>query len=65
MSTKQEFVELALQEGANRRELCRRFNITPKAGYALLKRFAVEGQAAFVERSRRPVHSPLQTPADM
>ncbi|QHI98937.1 IS481 family transposase [Xylophilus rhododendri] len=65
MSTKQEFVELAQQEGANRRELCRRFNITPKAGYALLKRFAVEGQAAFVERSRRPVHSPLQTPADM
>lgn len=63
MNTKREFVELALQEGANRRDLCRRFCISPKAGYALLNRFAAEGQAAFVERSRRPSHSPLQTPA--
>ena len=63
MTTKQEFVQLALQEGANRRELCRRFNITPKAGYALLKRFALEGAGAFTERSKRPVNSPMQTPA--
>lgn len=62
MSTKQEFVELALKEDANRRALCRRFGITPKAGYALLKRFSAEGPAAFTERSRRPAHSPLQTP---
>lgn len=40
MSTQREFVQLALQEGANRRELCRRFGISPKTGYALLKRFA-------------------------
>jgi transposase InsO family protein len=65
MSIKQEFVQLALQEGANRRDLCRRFSITPKAGYALLKRFSIEGQAAFSERSRRPAHSPMQTPAVM
>lgn len=63
MSTKREFVNLALQEGANRRELCRRFGITPKAGYALLKRFSIEGQAAFTERSKRPVNSPMRTPA--
>lgn len=31
MSIKQEFVELASREGANRRELCRRFGITPMA----------------------------------
>lgn len=62
MTTKQEFVQLALQEGVNRRELCRRFSITPKAGYALLKRFSVEGNAAFSERSRRPASSPMQTP---
>ena len=61
MTTRQEFVQLALQEGANRRELCRRFNITPKAGYALLKRFALEGAGAFTERSKRPVNSPMQT----
>ncbi|WP_137749178.1 helix-turn-helix domain-containing protein, partial [Acidovorax sp. NB1] len=45
------------------RELCRRFGISPKAGYALLKRFAAEAEAAFTERSRRPLHSPRQTPA--
>lgn len=61
MSTKREFVHLALQEGANRRELCRRFGISAKAGYALLQRFAAEGGAAFTERSRRPVHSPRRT----
>jgi transposase-like protein len=27
MATQREFVELALQEGTNRRELCRRFGI--------------------------------------
>ena len=63
MTTKREFVQLALQEGANRRELCRRFGISPKAGYALLKRFAAEAEAAFTERSRRPLHSPRQTTA--
>lgn len=61
MSTKREFVQLAMQEGANRRELCRRFGISPKAGYTLLKRFAIEGEKAFTERSRRPLHSPRQT----
>lgn len=62
MTIKQEFVQLALQEGANRRELCRRFGITPKAGYALLNRFSAEGSAAFSERSRRPASSPTRTP---
>ena len=33
MDIKREFVALALQEGANRRELCRRFGIAPKAAY--------------------------------
>jgi transposase InsO family protein len=61
MDTKREFVTLALQEGANRRELCRRFGITPKTGYALLARFATEGSAGLQARSRRPLHSPGQT----
>jgi transposase-like protein len=33
-----EFVQLALHEGSNRRELCRRFEISPKTGYKWLKR---------------------------
>jgi transposase InsO family protein len=61
MDIKREFVELALQEGANRRELCRRFGISPKTGYALLARHAQEGTAAYAPRSRRPHSSPTRT----
>jgi transposase InsO family protein len=61
MQVKREFVELALQEGANRRELCRRFGISPKTGYALLARYALEGAAAYASRSRRPHSSPART----
>lgn len=65
MDTKREFVALALQEGANRRELCRRFGISAKTGYALLARYASEGEAGLVARSRRPAHRPGQTPTAM
>jgi len=61
MDVKQEFVDLARQEGANRRELCRRFGISPSTGYALLVRHASEGRAALVPRSRRPHASPTRT----
>ena len=54
MDIKREFVALALQDGANRRELCRRFGIAPKAAYALLARYAQEGDSAFAPRSRKP-----------
>ena len=64
MDLKREFVELALQEGANRRELCRRFGISPKTGYALLARYALEGAAAYAPRSRRPHSSPARTPPE-
>jgi len=58
MDIKREFLELALQDGANRRELCRRFGISPKTAYALLARHAQEGLGALVPRSRRPISSP-------
>lgn len=62
MQLKREFIALANTEGANRRALCRRFGISPKAAYALLARHAAEGDAALQERSRRPKHSPARTP---
>lgn len=65
MDVKREFLELALQEGANRRELCRRFGISPKTGYALLARYALEGAAAYAPRSRRPHSSPARTSPEM
>jgi transposase InsO family protein len=56
-----EFVRLAGLEGANRRELCRRFKISPRIGYKWLARFAAEGVAGLTDRSRRPKHSPKRT----
>ena len=61
MDTKREFVELALKDGANRRELCRRFGISPKTGYALINRFTNEGVAGLSARSRRPVTTPQRS----
>lgn len=58
---RREFVELAMQEGANRRELCRRFGIHPATGYKWLGRFASERELA--DRSRRPHTSPSRTEA--
>jgi len=59
MDQRREFVELATQEGANRRELCRRFGISPDVGYKWLGRWAANGEVA--DRSRRPHASPQRT----
>lgn len=63
MDRKLEFVRLAQQEGANRRELCRRFGVSATLAYRLLRRHAAEGLAGLEERSRRPVSSPRRTDA--
>jgi transposase InsO family protein len=65
MDIKREFIDLASQAGCNRRELCRRFGISPKTGYALLRRHAQEGPAACEPRSRRPRTMPTRTPTSM
>jgi transposase InsO family protein len=54
-----EFVRLAMVEGVNRRELCRRFAIHPTTGYKWLGRSVAGGE--LVDRSRRPHRSPLRT----
>lgn len=63
VSLRQEFVWLASQEGANKRELCRRFGISPKTGYKWLERFkAMSGEVqALHDRSRRPLSSPARS----
>ena len=63
MSLKHEFVTLARTPGANIRELCRRYGISPPTAYQLLERHAREGDAGLLERSRRPHNSPNRTPA--
>lgn len=62
MGQRREFVELAMQEGANRRELCRRFGISPDVGYKWLARWAA-GEREFADRSRRPHTSPQRSGA--
>jgi len=63
MDFKLEFVRLAQAEGANRRELCRRFGVSPTLGYRLLSRYAAQGEAGLAEQSRRPHGSPQTTSA--
>jgi len=61
MNLREEFVLLASQEGANRRELCRRFGISPQTAYKWIARYAKEGKAGLEDRSRRPHHQPART----
>lgn len=61
MEQRREFVRLAMQEGVNRRELCRRFNIHPDTGYKWLGGFVGGEEPA--DRSRRPHSTPSRTAA--
>jgi transposase InsO family protein len=67
VSLRQEFVEMARQDGANMRALCRRFEISPKTGYKWLTRFeqglAMHGPAGvdLHDRSRRPLACPSRS----
>lgn len=63
MDQRREFVRLAKQEDANRRELCRRFGIHPDTGYKWLARW-VGGDRDLCDRSRRP-HAPFARTASM
>lgn len=64
MGERAEFVRLAMQEGANRRELCRRFGISADVGYKWLSRWRA-GDVDLADRSRRPHVSPLRSSAEI
>jgi transposase InsO family protein len=63
MDQREEFVRLASLEGANRRELCRRFGISAQTGYKWLGR--ASAGAGLADRSRRPSSSPKRTAEEM
>ncbi len=63
MELRREFVELARREGANVRELCRRFGISPPTAYKWLARD--RAGECLADRSRKPRESPGKTPAAM
>ncbi len=64
MGERREFVRLAMQEGANRRELCRRFGISPDVGYKWIQRWE-SGDEELADRSRRPHRCPGRSEAVM
>lgn len=61
MSLKVEFVTLAIAEGANVRQLCRRFGISSKSAYKWIARHRVGGLDALADRPRRPATSPARS----
>ena len=61
MSQRIEFVKMALQEGTNISELCRRFGISRKTGYKFLNRYKMFGVEGLFDLPKCPVHSPNQT----
>ena len=60
MSNRREFATLARIEGANIRELCRRFSVSPTVGYKWIERSKRDDET-FEDRSRKPHHSPKRT----
>lgn len=63
MVLREEFTKLAQQEGANRRQLCQRFGISPATGYKWLERLR-RGEP-LSDRSRRPHDSPMRCSAQV
>jgi|SRR5947209_9444473 len=61
MSLRVEFVTLAIAEGANVRQLCRRFGISPKSAYKWIARHRAGGLDALADRPRRPASSPARS----
>lgn len=65
MKLKRDFVELALHERANIRELCRRFGVSAPTAYKWLGRYRKEGAKGLEPRPREPANSPGKTAAEM
>jgi transposase InsO family protein len=63
MEQRREFVVFAVKDGANIRELCRRFGISPPTAYKWLERYRLGGWEGLKNRSRRPKRSPRRTAA--
>src|SRR4051794_29586694 len=62
MSLRIEFVTMATAEGANVRQLCRRYGVSPKTAYKWSARHRAGGPEALADRSRRPAGSPRRSP---
>ena len=61
MSLRKEFITIALSGIIGMRELCRRFEISPRTGYKWLARYQLEGLDGLTNKSRTPHYSPTKT----
>lgn len=60
-----EFVSLASQPGANVRQLCDHFQISPTTGYKWIQRHREDPVGGLKDRSRRPLSSPWHCSAEV
>ena len=65
MDQRTAFVSAARIAGANVRELCRTYAISPTTGYKWLDRAGVGVAGGLADRSRRPHRSPRRTAAEL
>ena len=65
MSSRLEFVMLAMAPGANMQTLCRSFGVSRKTGYKWLRLYQTHGKAGLQDRSRRPLSSPNRCTAQL
>jgi transposase InsO family protein len=65
MDQREEFVRLFQQPDVNRRELCRRFGISPKVGYKWLARATAGKKDWARDCSRRPHVSPMRSSTEI
>jgi transposase InsO family protein len=63
MSQREEFVRLAMQPGANKSELCRRFEISRPTGDKWIERFQAQGKSGLADVPRRLRRTPARTAA--
>ena len=59
------FVVLASRQERSMTGLCQEFGISRQTGYTWLKRYPSGGSSQVVDRSRRPLHSPERTSAEI
>ena len=65
VSSRLEFVTLAMSKSANIRVLCKRFRVYPRTAYKWIKRYESDGPAGLENQSRRPHYSPKHTPKNI
>lgn len=61
VSSRLEFIQLALKKEHTFSNLCKRFGISRKTGYKILHRYELHGESGLEDYSRRPKNSPKRT----